>query len=303
MPIFVPPISRRQFLTRALVAGAGMALGPKLLAATQSEDKSLWALVSDPHIAARQGKMHCHVNMHDHFSSVVREITEMPANPAGIFINGDCAFYSGEAEDYATFASMLEPLRAARIPIHLTLGNHDNRERFWEALEFERTAVRPLEDKQAAFISTPYVNWYLLDSLEETNSCPGLIGEQQLSWLAKTLDENRGKPALIMLHHSPNGEGRDTLGLKDTEALFNIIRPRSQVKACIYGHTHVWNVKSDASGIHLVNLPPTSFVYSQDAPIGWVSATLTDNGMQLQLRCTDQRHAAHGEVRQLKWRS
>jgi hypothetical protein len=303
MPISLPPVSRRQFLARTLIAGAGMVVAPQLFAAPKANDETLCALVSDPHIAAKPGKMHCHINMRDRFATVVREISEMPVNPAGVFVNGDCAFYSGETEDYAAFASLLEPLREAEIPIHLTLGNHDNRDRFWQALESQKAAEQPLEDKHTAFVSTPCLNWFMLDSLEATNSLPGLLGATQLDWLAKTLDENQTKPAVIMLHHNLDTGSTQNSGLKDSEALFQIIRPRPQVKACIYGHTHAWDVKLDESGIHLVNLPPTSYVYSQGAPVGWVLGTLTDDGLRLELRCLDKQHEANGETHRLKWRS
>jgi len=69
---------------------------------------------------------------------------------------------------------------------------------------------------------------------------------------AATLDANSKKPALVLVHHNPGLTGN--LGLKDTAAFLEIIRPRRQVKAYIYGHTHTWRVEKDSSGIHLINL-------------------------------------------------
>ena len=69
----------------------------------------------------------------------------------------------------------------------------------------------------------------MLDSLEATLSTPGLLGQEQLDWLAAALDANPGKPALVLLHHNPATSGH-VGGLKDTEALFEVIRPRKQVK-------------------------------------------------------------------------
>jgi len=42
MPIYLPPISRRQFLVRSLAAGAGLALGPSILAAAKRTDPNSW---------------------------------------------------------------------------------------------------------------------------------------------------------------------------------------------------------------------------------------------------------------------
>jgi len=195
---------------------------------------------------------------------------------------------------------MLDPIRAGQIPVHLALGNHDNRERFWDALHEEKAAKRPLADRQVLLMPTRQANWFILDSLETTLSTPGLLGRQQLDWLASALDANRKKPALILVHHNPGLSGN--LGLKDTTALFEVIRPRRQVKAYIYGHTHTWKIEQDSSGIHLVNLPPVAYVFQQGNPSGWVQATLATDGMRLELRCLDQKHSAHGQVTNLKWR-
>ena len=209
MPIYLPPISRRRFLGRTLAAAAAAALGPDLLAAEKRTDENFWALFSDPHIAADRTLIHSDVNMTEHLTRVVGEVTALPVRPAGVFVNGDCAYNSGEKEDYATFTSLLEPLRSGQMPIHITLGNHDNREHFWDALTEEKTAKRPLADKQAMLVPTARANWFVLDSLEQTLSTPGLLGEQQLDWLAKSLDANNDKPALVMVHHNP-GVGRKT---------------------------------------------------------------------------------------------
>lgn len=302
MPIYLPPISRRGFLRRTLAATAGIAIGPSLFAAEKPADKSFWALFSDPHIAADPAQIHLNVNMSDHLSRVVGEVVALPTRPAGVFVNGDCAFNSGEKQDYATVTSLLEPLRKEQIPVHLTLGNHDNREHFWAALKGTKAAKRPVADKQTLMLPTPQANWFVLDSLDQTLSTPGVLGKPQLDWLAKTLDKNADKPALVMVHHNP-GLGQNVPGLKDTQALFDVIRPRKQVKAYIFGHTHVWDVVQDDTGIYLVNLPPISYIFKEGNPSGWVRAMIASDGMKLEMRCLDTAHKAHGEVKELKWRA
>lgn len=301
MPIHLPPISRRQFLLRSLAAGAGLALGPALQAATKRTDPDFWALLSDVHLAADPKQLGRGINMTDHFTTVARELIALPKRPAGVFISGDCAFNSGEKGDYAQLTSLLGPLRGEQMPIHLALGNHDHRERFWEVLEQEKAAKRPLADRQVALLRTPRANWLVLDSLEKTLSTPGLLGQEQLDWLANALDENRKKPALVMIHHNPGLTGN--IGLKDTTALLEIIRPRKQVKAYIFGHTHKWRIWQDDSGIHLINLPPVAYVFQEGDPAGWVHARLEGKGLRLELRCVDATHKDHGQVVKLDWRA
>ena len=301
MPIHLPAISRRQFLIRSLASGAALALSPSLLAASKRTDPNFWALLSDPHLAADPSLMTRGINMTDHFTSVSRELLALPKRPAGVFITGDCAYNSGQKGDYGRVTDLLEPIRSAQMPVHLALGNHDNRERFWEALTAEKAAPRPLADRQVALLKTPRANWFVLDSLEKTLSTPGLLGQEQLDWLAKALDANAEKPALVLIHHNPGFSGN--IGLKDTDALFEVIRPRKHVKAYIFGHTHAWNVWQDESGIQLINLPPVSYVFSAGLPAGWVHATLEQEGIRLELRCVDTTHKSHGQVSKLKWRT
>lgn len=301
MPIHLAPISRRRFLARSLAAGAGFALRPSLLAADKPVDPNFWALLSDIHLAANRATVSRNVNMTQHFTSVSDELLSLPARPAGVFINGDCAFNRGEMGDYALLAELLRPLRAGQMPIHLSLGNHDNRTRFWESFREAKEAERPVVDKNVSLLPAPRANWFVLDSLETTASTPGLLGADQLHWLAKTLDTNADKPALVMVHHNPGVAGN--IGLRDTVALFEIIRPRRQVKAYIFGHTHDWRVTQDSSGIHLVNLPAVAYVFREGEPSGWVHATLETDRMKLELRCVDPTHKAQGQIVDLKWRA
>jgi len=301
MPIQLPPISRRAFLRRALLTGAGLAIAPQLHAAMRRTDATSFALLADPHIAADPAKMTRTVNMTAHFNTVAREIIGLPERAAGVFILGDCALSSGEPGEYTQLTKLLDPLRAAGLTLNLALGNHDHRENFWAALASQKAAKRPIADKQVALIKSKHVNWFMLDSLEKTLQTPGALGENQLRWLAGALDANRKTPAVIIVHHNPTTDGA-TNGLKDTTALLEIIRPRKQVNAWVYGHTHQWKVTQDPSGVHLVNLPPVAYVFREGDPSGWVHATTRREGMKLELRAVDPKHKAHGQVMDLKWR-
>jgi Icc protein len=302
MPIYLPPISRRGFLRRSLAAAGGLAFGPALLAASSEGDSQGWAFLSDPHLAANRGLVSRGINMTDHFKIVTKEVLGLPQSPAGVMVTGDCAYNTGELADYELLGELLNPIRKAGLPVHLLLGNHDNRERFWQAFTAEKEASRPVITRQVALLRTPKVNWFILDSLETTLSSPGLLGPEQLHWLAKALDENPKIPAVVVVHHNPGLNGGN-LGLKDTLPFFEVIRPRTQVKAYIYGHTHNWKVEADTSGIHLVNLPPVSYVFREGEPSGWVHALIRDDGMQVELRCIDRTHEAHGEKFNLAWRT
>ena len=276
MPIHLPPISRREFLRRTLVAGAALATLPALAAVGRKTELDEFALLSDIHIAGNQTTVQRGINMAEHLRIVGRELLAQRRNPAGVFITGDCALGDGQVADYESLVRLLDPMRSAGMTVHLALGNHDQRENFREIL---KPASSPVASHQASLIRSRRANWFVLDSLEKTLQTPGLIGQAQLDWLAKSLDANTTKPAIVLVHHNPGIEGN--MGLKDTLAFYEIIRPRKQVKAYIFGHTHKWKVWEDPSGIHLVNLPPVAYIFQQGDPAGWVHATTRHDGLRL----------------------
>jgi 3',5'-cyclic AMP phosphodiesterase CpdA len=216
-----------------------------------------------------------------------------------VFVLGDCSLDDGQPGDYVSVLKLLEPMRTAGMTLHLTLGNHDQRDNFQSVLPPNRS--RPVEGREVSLIKSRRANWFLLDSLEKTLQTPGLVGPQQLAWLSRELDANDDKPAIILVHHNPNAPGV-TPGMKDTNEVFAVIRPRRHVKAMFFGHTHEWKVMQDESGIHLINLPPVSYVFKAGMPSGWVDARLERSEMEMQLNCLDSKDARHGKKYQLKWR-
>src|SRR5690348_141003 len=128
MPIHLPPISRRRFLGGALAAAGGLALRPDLLAADRQPEGRSWALLSDPHLAADRALVSRGINMTRHFEAAAAELLRLSTPPEGVLITGDCAYNTGEVADYSLLTDLLKPLRLHGMPVHLALGNHDNRQ-------------------------------------------------------------------------------------------------------------------------------------------------------------------------------
>jgi predicted phosphodiesterase len=303
MPLHLPQLSRREFLKRAALAGAGVALAPQAYAGLfgKPRDKHTFAIFSDPHIAADAALKNSGVNMANNLAACVRELAAWPVKPATVIVNGDLAFKFGLPEDYATFGKLIEPVRAL-APIHLSLGNHDVRENFWRAFPNDATRLKSVPQRQAAVFSSDRANWFLLDSLDKTNSTPGELGAAQLDWLDRELKARAGKPAIIVAHHNL-GTVNFVAGLADSAALEEMFARHRQVKAFIFGHTHDWHVSQHASGVHLINLPPTGYVFHEGRPSGWARATLARDGAEFELRSLDPQHPEHAQVKNLSWRS
>jgi 3',5'-cyclic AMP phosphodiesterase CpdA len=302
MPVYLPPVSRRRFLKGSLAASALMVAGGCATRGSNADGTS-WALLSDIHIAADPALIHSNVNMTRNLQTVSQEVLAWPEPVSGALINGDLAYNSGEAADYAAILGLLRPMRERGLPIHLALGNHDQREHFWAALPKEKSMDARLPARQTAIVRTPYANWFVLDSLITTLTIPGRLGDAQRAWLIRALDQNTDKSALVAIHHNPIGGGADDHALEDTAELLAILRPRRHVKAYFFGHTHRWGVSQDESGLCLVNFPPVAYLFEPGRPNGWVHATLQPEGARLELRCLDRAHKDHGQVVNLAWRS
>lgn len=302
MPITLAPISRRRFLAGAAAAGAAALLAPRDLAAIETpSDPHRLALLSDIHLDADRTAIDRGVVMFDHFEQVRGEVLALDPKPAAVFINGDCAHLAGRAEDYGVLLDALAPIRQDGFPVHLTMGNHDNREHLWATIPGSEQHVTALPQRQIAVVEFPRANFFLLDSLQRTNFTPGKLGPQQLQWLATALDSQRNKPAIVMVHHDADLR-RDTTGLTDTQALLDILLPRRHVKALLYGHTHHWDV-THHEGLHCVNLPAVAYVFRPGDPSGWVDAHFEDDGMTMHLLCVDKTHHANNQRVEMAWRS
>lgn len=300
MPFILPPLPRRQFLATSAGLAATLATRGWAAEASAADKPPYVALLADTHIASDKAAVLRDVNMAEHLTKVVDQIVQAAEKPALAIVHGDAALLKGEAGDYRLLGELLGPLATASLATHLLLGNHDDRDQFRAGLA-ELSAGSALEAKHSLYLKDfPHAHWYTLDSLDRVNVTPGKLGEEQLAWLARQLDERTDKPAIISVHHHPQFTGERIGGITDTKALFEVLVPRRHVKAVIFGHTHAWGV-TQHEGIHLVNLPPVAYVFDKTKPAGWVEARVDANKLSLKLRALGG-HKQDGETHELTWR-
>ena len=302
-------VSRRHFIGGT----TALALSPTLRSFAADEKTETWAFLSDTHIHADPAFVSRNeTNLADNLKRVVAEVMAEKESLNGILVDGDCAFNAGLPGDYKLFAEIIAPLMEANLPIHMTMGNHDDRGPFFDVFSGLKSAKPPVESKHVGFFESSLVNFVFLDSLRFVNKTEGEFGEQQLAWLTKVLDENPDKPTLLIGHHYPQVFREDVIpsdkpikisGLVDSEPFLELIGTRPQAKAYVYGHSHTWGVKSDEVGFHQINLPPTSYVFDVKRPNGWVKAKISETGMELELSALDKAHPEHAKVQKLAWRA
>ncbi|QDU07391.1 metallophosphoesterase family protein [Gimesia aquarii] len=298
MPIHLPTQNRRQFL---ITLGAGLVASQTGVYATETQEEIVY-LLNDTHI----GEKHpANSPVPSHLRQVVSELVGLKRKPACVLINGDLALKDGQPGDYRHFAKLIRPLRDANIETHLTLGNHDQRDVFYEVMKEEQPESPPVKSRHISVVQTKYANFFLLDSLHKTMVTQGTLGKAQRTWLAKALDAHSEKPAIIVTHHNPRLGGNPVHfpgGLTDSAELWELLVARPQVKAYIHGHIH-HRGNAQHQGIHIFNTPATSYVANPDkSTTGWTIARLSPKGITLTTRTNDEEHAWNHQSKTLHWR-
>jgi 3',5'-cyclic AMP phosphodiesterase CpdA len=305
MPVHLPALSsRRQFLQRT---GLAAFAGRSIAEAQNAERSELWYLLSDTHIAEDSALQNKGNNMVANLDQVVKSIVtaQEKEKSFGLIINGDLAFNDGQPGDYNTLVAHVKPLRDAGLDVHMTLGNHDDRENFKKGcpdlLDLRKT---PLNHFHCGVLTSAMVNFVLLDTLEVTDQTPGLLGEKQLGWLDRTLRDLPDKPTVVIAHHDIQGglkEGDKVTGLRDANKLLQILEAHPKAKVFVHGHTHRWEVKTRNSGLHVVNIPAIGYPHNPAQPTGYLTARVTAEAFAVQLHALDEKHGSHGQQHVLGW--
>lgn len=305
MPIHLnSKISRREWVGATSI----LALSQFTSATDETLAPEHWAFLSDSHIAGDKTKVVRDTNMATNLEKVVGEVLQEKETLSGVLIDGDCALDAGYKEDYETLAELIAPLAEAGLPIHMTLGNHDNRDTFYETFSKYQPETPVVASKHVARVESKSVNLIFLDTLRYVNKVEGEMGPDQLKWLSETLEAS-SKPTLLIGHHYPQVIRKDVVpdkavkvaGLIDSESFLKVAHSNKQAKAYVFGHSHKWGMKKDEKGFYHVNLPPTAYVFDEKQPNGWVKASFYSDRAELTMRCLDKDHSAHDKTEILKW--
>lgn len=297
-------VSRRQFAGLLGAASAGLAT-QSISFAQDVQPSGHVAFLSDTHIAGDEAETNGGVCMADHLRRVVEDSLKVMPASSEFLINGDCAYLKGKPEDYATFAKLIAPILDAGHRLHVTMGNHDDRGPFYDAVSSIRGQDIAITDKHVGVMEADGVTLVLLDSLWQVNVVTGEIGEQQLAWLDGFLRGRRGRPVLVVGHHNLQfdvvDEGKRVSGLADTNALAETLARHQNVRAYFYGHTHRWSVDPlpGRDDCKLVNLPAVAYVFDKAQPSGWVHGHRDGDQFVLQVNCLDESHSVNKSTARL----
>ena len=164
----------------------------------------------------------------------VASIRAHQADAALCVVTGDLT-HDGEPAAYNAARRCLAGLP---MPVHLMIGNHDNRAAFRAA--FPATPVDGEGFVQQAF-DTEAGRFVLLDT-HEPGRAEGALCQRRLDWLDAELRADRAAPLFLFLHHPPFCVGlqrMDSIRLLDDGPLLDTLRPYPpRVRHLFIGHLH-----------------------------------------------------------------
>ncbi|MBB1257668.1 phosphodiesterase [Streptomyces alkaliterrae] len=195
----------------------------------------------------------------DRVRSVVDHLAGLPGRVDAVLVTGDLADH-GTEEEYREARAALAPLRD-RYRVLTCPGNHDSRPEYRAFLLGLPTGTDPVNEVH----EIDGVRVLMCDSSIPGRS-EGELAPATLHWLDTTLAAAQDQPAFVALHHPPVPLGLpylDRIGLREPQALADVLARHPQVAAVLCGHAHTAATTSFAGrplvcapGIASTALPP-----------------------------------------------
>lgn len=124
------------------------------------------------------------------------------------------------------------------IPVHITLGNHDNRPAFLDV--FGAAHAHAETGKVDKVIDIKGYRIIVLDS-SEPGRVDGVLEESQIAWLHARLAEATDRPVIVVLHHNANALHirSDDIRMLEPSAFIAALKTHPDIRQVIAGHVHV----------------------------------------------------------------
>jgi len=189
-------------------------------------------VLSDLHIL-QEGQTSVTLDTSERLREGVAAINARHADADFVAIAGDLADL-GERGAYVRLKEILSDLT---VPVHITIGNHDDRATFLDVFGADMAAPTGFVDK---VIDAKGHRVILLDSAIQPPRHDGRLEQVQLDWLRDRLAEAADRPVIVILHHhaNPLGTAVDSIILQNGPAFASVLATHPDVRQVIAGHVH-----------------------------------------------------------------
>jgi 3',5'-cyclic-AMP phosphodiesterase len=191
-----------------------------------------FVVMSDLHLV-REGEVSMTLDTAARLEAAVDAVNARYADADFCVLAGDLADL-GEAEAYGRLKAIISRLT---IPVHITLGNHDDRPVFFEVFGAEQAAETGKVDK---VIDAKGYRIIILDS-SEPGRVDGVLEAAQIDWLTARLGEAMDRPVIVILHHNANALhiASDTIRMLEPDAFIAALKTHPDIRQVIAGHVHL----------------------------------------------------------------
>ncbi len=173
------------------------------------------------------------LNPSERLRAAVDDINSNHGDAELCVVTGDLV-NNGQVAAYEELHQALAPLK---LPVHLLLGNHDNRDNFFNVF---REAHRDGHGFVQRMLDTSAGVFLLLDT-HEPGVAWGSYCEKRLAWLQNQLELQRERPIYLFMHHPPFEIGipsLDVMTMRDGAAFGELLRGHPNIRHLFFGHVH-----------------------------------------------------------------
>lgn len=181
--------------------------------------------------------------------------------------DADFCILAGDLADLgqpAAYERLKSILDRVAIPVHLTLGNHDDRNAFVSVFGSTHIAETGKVDK---VIDVEGYRIVLLDS-SDPGRVDGVLTERQIGWLRARLSEASDRPVIVILHHNANALHIESDGIRmlDAEPFLEALQTHPDIRQVIAGHVHLTSTAT-WRGIAFTTLSGGHYYCTVDQPL------------------------------------
>ncbi len=209
--------------------------------------------LTDLHIGER-GEDTFGVDVRANFCAILQEIRHN--KPDHIVLTGDLCFNTGQLETYQWIYNQMQALG---VPYSVIPGNHDDSDQIASVFGLQDQ----LQKGQLYFSSTMAGNQAVY-----LDSGPGVVSEEQLTWLRKQVQSETGR-LVVFIHHPPALAGVPFMDinypLRNYEEVQEILLETDRKIDLFCGHYHVEKTLS-ISNLRIFITPSLFFQMDQESP-------------------------------------
>lgn len=172
------------------------------------------------------------LDTHDRLKQGIDWLNRRHADADLCVLNGDLADL-GQQEAYAR---LKHQVMRAKVPVEMTIGNHDDRETFLKVFGESYRAETGYVDKS---IDIGGYRVIILDSAI-TGEPAGRLEPEQLHWLGLRLEEAADRPVIVIVHHHANPlmTRVDRIIMQNGMAFARVLSRHKDIRQVIAGHVH-----------------------------------------------------------------